>query len=136
MYENHNGCVLPDQQQNHRLQGDKDTIPATTGPIIPHRLNITQDELAAFCNRWLIAELALFGSVIRDDFRDDSDIDMLVTFKPEARWSLLDHCRMDMELEEIVQRKVDTATKQGVEQSRNDIIRNEILRTAQVIYEA
>ncbi len=101
-----------------------------------YQLDIPKDTLTDFCNRWHIAELALFGSILRDDFREDSDIDMLVTFKPEANWSLLDHCGMELEMEELLRRKVDMLTKRSVERSRNNIIRREILKTAQVIYES
>ncbi len=52
------------------------------------RIAIPQDKIADFCRRWKITEFALFGSVLRDDFRPDSDVDVLVTFAPDARWGL------------------------------------------------
>jgi predicted nucleotidyltransferase len=91
-------------------------------------------EIAAFCDRWQIAELSLFGSALRDDFRPDSDIDLLVTFAPEADWSLLDHVQMQQELESLLERDVDLVSKRAIEQSSNWIRRQEILTTAQPIY--
>ena len=96
--------------------------------VLPH------SEIAAFCDRWQIAELSLFGSALRDDFRPDSDIDFLVAFAPEADWSLLDHVRMQQELEQILGREVDLVSKRAIEQSSNWIRRQEILSSAQLIY--
>jgi predicted nucleotidyltransferase len=90
--------------------------------------------IAEFCQRWRISELALFGSVLRDDFRPDSDLDVLVTFAPDANWGLLDHIRMERELSSILDRDVDLLTRRSVEQSHNWIRRQQILDTAEVIY--
>ena len=87
-----------------------------------------------FCRRWRISELALFGSVLRDDFDPDSDLDILVMFAPEADWSLLDHVRMEQELEGLLGRKIDLLSKRAVAQSHNWIRRQEILNTAEVVY--
>ncbi len=89
--------------------------------------------LAAFCERWLITELALFGSVLRPDFRPDSDVDFLVTFAPDAPWSLVDHVTMTDELETLLDRPVDVLTRRGVERSKNWIRRKHVLESAQVI---
>ena len=75
--------------------------------------------IADFCRRWRISELALFGSVLRDDFRPDSDLDILVTFVPGTDWSLLDHIRMEQELADILGRDIDLVTRRSVEQSHN-----------------
>jgi predicted nucleotidyltransferase len=99
-------------------------------------INFPRNQIADFCQRWHIIELALFGSVLRDDFRPDSDLDILVTFAPEANWSLLDHLRMEQELAGLLNRKIDLFTKRAVEQSHNWMRRREILNTAQVIYGA
>ncbi|MBD2258442.1 nucleotidyltransferase family protein [Pseudanabaena sp. FACHB-2040] len=93
-----------------------------------------QDKISAFCDRWSVAELSLFGSVLRDDFHNHSDIDLLIAFSPDADWSLFDHIRMQQELEAILQRKVDLVSKRAIERSQNPIRRHEILSTAQVIY--
>ncbi|MBN1937712.1 MAG: nucleotidyltransferase domain-containing protein, partial [Anaerolineae bacterium] len=58
------------------------------------RLPVSEHEIADYCQRWNIAELAIFGSVLRDDFQPTSDIDILVSFKADARWTLLDHVQM------------------------------------------
>ena len=98
------------------------------------RLDLPDTELDAFCRRWNIAELALFGSVLRPDFAPDSDIDILVTSGTDARWSLLDLARMEDELSTLIGRRVDLVSRHGVEQSANSIIRRHILSTAQVLY--
>ena len=89
-----------------------------------------------FCARWQIAELALFGSALRNELNTDSDLDFLVTFDPAARWSLLDHVQMKLELEEILGREVDLLTRPALEKSGNWIRQREILATARVIYRA
>ena len=98
------------------------------------KIDIPQDQIADFCKRWQVSELALFGSVLRDDFGPDSDVDILVTFAPGARWSLLDHVRMERELAGLLDCKVDLLTRRAVEQSPNWIIRRAILSTAEVVY--
>lgn len=103
---------------------------------IRSRLGISEAELAAFCQRWQIAELSLFGSALRADFRDDSDIDLLATFAPDARWSLIDHGAMEQELAELLGREVDLLTRRSVERSDNWIRRRNILESAAVVYES
>lgn len=95
---------------------------------------IPKNQIADFCRRWHISELALFGSALRDDFGPDSDLDILVTFAAEADWSLLDHLRMEQELASLLNREVDLFSKRAVEQSHNWIRRQEILNTAEVVY--
>lgn len=103
---------------------------------IRSRLALSDAELAAFCQRWQIAELSLFGSALRADFRDDSDIDLLATFAPDARWSLIDHIAMERELAELLGRKVDLLTRRSVERSDNWIRRRSILESAESVYES
>ena len=103
---------------------------------MPIKPNLSTAQIADFCRRWRINEFALFGSALRDDFRPDSDLDILVTFAPEADWSLLDQVQMEHELTQLLQRKIDLYTKQAVEQNHNWLRRREILNTAQVIYAA
>ncbi len=88
----------------------------------------------SFCQRWKVKELALFGSVLRSDFRIDSDIDMLVSFEESARWGLLSHAKMQQELEDIFGREVDLIEREAIEASPNWIRRSEILKTARVMY--
>jgi len=99
-----------------------------------HGLEISKDKIADFCRRWKITELALFGSVLREDFRPDSDLDVLVTFSPDAEWSLLDHIQMQEELGSLFGREVDLVSRRAIEQSENWIRRREILSTAQAIH--
>ena len=94
------------------------------------------DRLEEFCHRWKITELSLFGSALRDDFRVDSDIDLLARFAPDAEWSLLDHARMEQELKEMLGREVDLVSRTAVEASPNWIRRREILNTARALYAA
>jgi uncharacterized protein len=90
-------------------------------------------KIAEFCKRWSITEFSLFGSVLRDDFRPDSDIDVLVSIDPEAHISLFEIAQMQIELENMFKRPVDLVEKEGL---RNPYRRREILSTAQVIYAA
>lgn len=101
-----------------------------------NNLNISEQELAKFCERWGITELALFGSVLRDDFRPDSDIDVLVQFSPQAHWNLLDFVAMQDELSAILRRKVDLIMRNAVEASPRTQRRKRILDSTQVIYVA
>lgn len=102
----------------------------------PINLRFSQDQLGAYCRRWKIADLAVFGSVPRDDFRADSDVDVLVSFAPEAQWGLFDLVTMQDELADLLGRKVDLMTRRGVEASRNPIRRDAILRSARSIFHA
>ena len=95
-----------------------------------------RDEIAAFCQRWRIVELALFGSVLRDDFGPESDVDVLIRFHPEAQYGLLDMARMRQELSWMLGREVDLVERTVVERSRNYIRRKSILQTAEVVYAA
>jgi predicted nucleotidyltransferase len=99
------------------------------------RIDLPMEEIAAFCRKWRITEFALFGSVLRDDFRPDSDVDVLVTFAADARWGweIVD---MHDELADILGRKVDILTKRSVERSENYIFRNSVLKEAQVVLSA
>ena len=97
---------------------------------------VPKKKIADFCRRWKIIEFALFGSVLREDFHPKSDIDVLVTFAPDARWSLFDHVEMQDELKALFGRNVDLVSRRGIERSRNPIRRKEILESAEVIYAA
>lgn len=101
-----------------------------------YRLGLTPHQLAKFCQQAQITELALFGSILRDDFGDHSDVDMLVAFAPDCNVSLLDFVGLEHHLEDWLQRKVDLVSKRAVEQDRNWLRRQEILQNTQVIYES
>jgi predicted nucleotidyltransferase len=90
------------------------------------RIDAAEAEIAAFCRRWNVSELALFGSVLRDDFLPDSDIDVLVSFKPGAAVRLHDLLRMEAELSALFGRKVDLGTRRSVESDSNYLRRREI----------
>ena len=92
--------------------------------------------IAAYCRKWKIVELSVFGSVLRSDFGLDSDVDVLVRFDLEARHGLSEWMEMERELVEILGRDVDLISRQAVEGSDNYIRRKAILGSAQVIYAA
>ena len=97
-------------------------------------VDIRTGEIAAFRERWGIAELALFGSVLRQDFGPRSDIDILVSFEEEARPTLFDMSRMEEELKTIFGRHVDLVSRRGIEHSRNHLRRRAILASAEPVY--
>jgi uncharacterized protein len=97
---------------------------------------LDRELIAEFCSRWKVEELSLFGSVLRDDFGPDSDVDVLVTFAPDARWSLFDAAAMEEELEQLFGRPVDLVTRPSVERSHNWIRRRAILGSARPVYVA
>lgn len=100
------------------------------------RISLSRERIMDFCQRWKIKEFALFGSVLRDDFRPDSDVDILVTFAPDAAWTLLDHVEMQEEMKAILGRNVDLVSRRGIERSRNKYRRQAILESAEVFYAA
>lgn len=99
------------------------------------QIDVPYDAIVAFCRRWNVTEFALFGSVLRDDFRPDSDVDVLVTFAP-GKAPGLGFITMQDELESLLGRKVDLITREGIARSRNYLRRRDILSSAQVVYAA
>ena len=97
------------------------------------KFRIPRKKIAEFSKKWSIIEFSLFGSVLRDDFRPDSDIDVMVSIDPKAHIGLFEIIDMKIELEEMFKRPVDLVEKEGL---RNPYRRREILRTAQVVYAA
>jgi uncharacterized protein len=100
------------------------------------RIDIPQDRLEAFCRAHRIRRLSLFGSALRDDFRPDSDVDVLVSFEAGARHSLFDLVTMQDELQVILGREVDLVEREAVEQSENYIRRRHILQNEEPVYVA
>ena len=98
------------------------------------RIEIDRERIAEFCRRWRITELSLFGSVLREDFRPDSDVDVLVVFAPETDWSFRDLARMEEELSGTLGRRVDLVEKKLVEKNRNYVVRKHILQSAEPVY--
>jgi len=99
------------------------------------RLGVSDEQLAEFCKRWKITKLELFGSALREDFGPGSDIDLLVTFVKDAPWSLMDIVHLEMELTDLMGRKVEIAERSAVEASSNPFRRREILGSVQPLYE-
>lgn len=97
------------------------------------KIDIPIEKIEAFCRKWKIKEFALFGSVLRDDFRSDSDVDVLVTFEPDEDFDFDDRMKMQEEIEGIFGRKVDLVEKRLI---RNPFRRYDILMTKEIVYAA
>lgn len=97
-------------------------------------VKVSKEKISEFCKKWQVKEFALFGSVLRDDFKPDSDIDVLVDFEQDSGRTLFDLVDMIDELKNIFGRDVDLLTRKAVERSRNYIRRKEILSSAEVVY--
>lgn len=101
--------------------------------LLAQRIPFSRAKIAAFCKRWKISEFSLFGSVLREDFRPDSDVDVLVSFHEQAGWSLWDLIDMQEELEKMFGRKVDIVEKEAL---RNPYRRHAILKGREMLYAA
>ena len=99
-------------------------------------IEIPKEKIVEFCQKWKIREFAFFGSVLRRDFRPDSDIDVLVTFDESAHHTLFDLVHMEEDLKKIFGRDVDLVSRRGIETSRNYIRRRAILDSAEAVYAA
>jgi predicted nucleotidyltransferase len=97
------------------------------------RIAVPKEKIEEFCRRWKIVEFALFGSALREDFRPDSDVDILVSFGKDADWDLFDWVSMIEELKGIFGREVDLVEKTSL---RNPFRRHYILNSQKVIYAA
>jgi len=102
------------------------------------RLQITPQQLMEFCQKWQIAELAVFGSILRDDFRvggdDPSDVDFLFSYLPDTNMSLFRRAKMKIEIEDLCRRSVDLMLITEVMQSHNVMRKKHILESAKLIY--
>ncbi len=87
-------------------------------------------------NKYKVKSMALFGSYVRNEQREDSDIDLLVTFAPDADWTMFDHYRMENELVELFARDVDLVNVRALEENPNRIYHQQILKSAKVVYAA
>ena len=101
--------------------------------IHPH-VDVTLEQITAFCQKWHIVQFELFGSVLREDFRPDSDVDVLVTFAPGMGGTLYNLVDMEDELKTVFGREVDLIQRKTVEQNPNFITRNNILRSVERVY--
>ncbi|MFQ3631838.1 nucleotidyltransferase family protein [Roseiflexus sp.] len=94
------------------------------------QIDIPYDEIAAFCRRWRVKELSIFGSALRDDFRPDSDVDVLVVFESGVRIGLISFARMERELSQILKRTVDLNTPNSISKH----FRDDVLHEATIVY--
>ncbi len=99
-------------------------------------LHLPTPEIISFCEKWKITEMSVFGSALREDFGPDSDVDVLITFSPDATWTLMDMVDASDQLEAMFGRPVDLVTKPAIERSKNWLRRTEILNSAEQIYRA
>jgi predicted nucleotidyltransferase len=97
-------------------------------------IEVPKDRIADFCRKWRVTEFSLFGSVLREDFRPDSDVDVLVSFAPDERLGVIELLNMEEELAELLGRQVDLVERKAVEQGENYIRRKHILATAEPVY--
>ena len=102
---------------------------------MPIHANLPRETLVAFCERWNIVELTFFGSILRDDFDAESDVDIIVDFAPGCTPGLA-AARMHEELETLVGRSVDLLTREGIMRTGNARLRRKILRSAETYYAA
>lgn len=100
---------------------------------MPYHIPVQKKQLEALCTKWQVRELSFFGSVLRDDFSASSDVDVLVSFYPEASWTVWDLMTMKEELETLFGRTVDLVEKESL---RNPWRKHAILTTHEVVYAA
>ena len=102
--------------------------------MVAHGIDLKSELIRAFCRKWQIAELGVFGSILRSDFRSDSDIDFLVTYEDSAKWDLFDAMHMQEELALILGRSIDLVDRYAIENDGNRFIRDAVLSSAESIY--
>ncbi|MDB9494058.1 nucleotidyltransferase domain-containing protein [Spirulina major CS-329] len=110
-------------------------LPLDLQPSLNNRFKLSRQELIDFCQRWGITKMAVFGSILRHDFHAESDIDLLITFAPDARQGLLTLAKIKHELESCLHRPIDLVVEASVQMSDNWIRQHEIFRTTQIVYE-
>lgn len=101
---------------------------------IEKRLGVSFQILHEFCRQYKITELSVFGSILREDFNFNSDIDLLVKFDPSAHISLIDMIKIENEFKILLRRNIDLVSKKAIENSKNWIRRQNILDNAEIIY--
>lgn len=107
--------------------------PLSNSERIYKRLGVSAEQISEFCQQWKITELALFGSVLRDDFNEESDIDFLYVCSPDAHWGW-EFVTLIEQLEKLVGREIDLVSKEGIVNSHNWIRRRNILGSAEILY--
>ena len=95
------------------------------------RMDIQRDKIETFCRKWKVREFSLFGSVLTEDFRADSDVDVLVVYEEDAEWDLWDHLHAEEELKQLFGRKVDLVQKSAV---KNPFRRHHILNNREIVF--
>ena len=98
------------------------------------RIPLPVEAIADLCERHGVERLDVFGSILRDDFRPDSDIDFLVSYDHDAKWDLYDVMEMKVELARTMGRSVDLISRSAIEQSDNRFVKKEVLSTAERVY--
>jgi predicted nucleotidyltransferase len=116
-----NNLVLSNQEQQEQLQ---------------YRLGVSLDKITELCRSYSIQRLAVFGSILTDNFKPSSDVDFLVSVLPDLRLTLNYHQSLEESLEQIINRKVDLVFLRNLERSENWIKKKSIINSAQVIYES
>lgn len=106
-------------------------MPVELTSLVAGRIKTSPDQIAEFCQRWKITKFSLFGSVLRDDFRPDSDIDVLLTFDSQHYMGWDDRIKMQEEIERLFRRNVNLVNKKYL---KNPYCRHEILSTCEVVY--
>ncbi|MEW5871068.1 MAG: nucleotidyltransferase family protein [Chloroflexota bacterium] len=96
------------------------------------KVSVPKESLQKFCQHYQVRRLALFGSILRDDFRSDSDVDILVVFDPSARVTFLTLGRMKRELSALFNRNVDLVPQEGLKPA----IREAVIASAEEVYAA
>ena len=99
-----------------------------------HGIDLDSQAILDYCKKWKVAELSVFGSILRDDFRPDSDIDFLVSYDQDAKWDLSDFVTMKDELAHVIGRPIDLISRAAVERSDNRFIKKEVLSSSEPVY--
>jgi hypothetical protein len=102
--------------------------------MLTTQIELPMDKIADFCRRWKIARLEVFGSVLRGDFRPESDVDFIASYVPEVHWSLLDRVHMKHEMEDMLGRSVDLLNRRALEHDRQNDRAAGILAQARLLY--
>jgi uncharacterized protein len=97
-------------------------------------IDVPDAAVADFCRKWRVTQIEVFGSALREDFRPDSDVDLLVTFERGSQADLFDLIKMRDEMSELIGRPADLFERAGVEKSRNPYRKQAILSSAQPVY--
>lgn len=104
--------------------------------VIKLSMSLPMNAIKTFCQRWHIAELSIFGSILHDDFNSESDVDFLYSLKPDTHWSLFDLIQAEEELKKMLNRDVDLVSKATIEKDHNWLRKQNILSSSQVIYDS